>query len=170
MTKTQREDLFIEAINLASECHRGQEDKSGEPVLYHVLRVGMAGATWEEKVLGLLHDCLEDSTLFTLQNFRDYFGDTIADALDAISQRPGEKYLREYIPRVAQNRLATAVKLHDLDDNLDPERDNFDPEEVARLQEKHERAYDVLYPVMRRWREEDCEKEAAQVAILRGAQ
>ena len=39
----------------------GHKDKSGEPLLFHCLRVGMAGANEKERVLGFLHDCWEDN-------------------------------------------------------------------------------------------------------------
>ena len=45
------------------------------------------------------------------------FSDRIVLAIDALSRRPRESY-DKYIDRVAENKLATKVKIIDLDDNI----------------------------------------------------
>ena len=61
-------------------------------------------------LLALVHDGVEDGWLprWCLR-WR---------ALDAITRRPGEPYLRSYIPRVRTHPLARVVKLADLADNM----------------------------------------------------
>jgi hypothetical protein len=79
--------------------------------------------------VAVLHDVVED-TWMNLDLLRAYgFPDTIIDAVDAITQRPGEETYEEYIRRCGRNKLAALVKLADLDDNSDPVRRfgrNFD--------------------------------------------
>ena len=106
-----------ESIRLALQAFAGKLDKSGRPAILHSLRVGAAGKTPEEQVVGFLHDVLEDTDI-SESLLRNIFGDDIMFALDAITRVPGEVY-SAYIRRVSTNLLATAVKKTDLYDNLD---------------------------------------------------
>ena len=49
------------AIEIATEAHKGQFDKSGKDYIGHPLRVMEMGKTEEEKIAGVLHDVVEDS-------------------------------------------------------------------------------------------------------------
>lgn len=49
------------AIEIATEAHRGQLDKTGEEYIGHPLRVMAMGKTENEKIAGMLHDVVEDS-------------------------------------------------------------------------------------------------------------
>jgi (p)ppGpp synthase/HD superfamily hydrolase len=65
------------------------------------------------RIVALLHDVVEDSPL-TLGDLADKgFDQSVLDAVDCLSRRPGEPYAR-YINRVAADRLAREVKLSDL--------------------------------------------------------
>lgn len=112
------EDLLERAVRLAVKAHKGQKDRSGRPVVLHVLRVMMAGEGLEEQVLGALHDVLERSDWTRGLLAEKGFPDRILDALDHITRRKDEDYAG-YIERVAANDLARRVKLHDLADKLD---------------------------------------------------
>jgi hypothetical protein len=113
---------LAQAIRLAVQAHNGQLDKAGQPSILHVLRVGAAGATLEEQILGFLHDVLEDTDL-SPSILQHYFSPEINIALAAITREPGETY-RAYIERAGRNPLARAVKIKDLLDNLSTNRDN----------------------------------------------
>ena len=81
------------------------------------MRVMVSGTTDDERVVGALHDVVEDSTM-SLHTLRQHgFPAHIVNAVDAITRRHAETYA-EYIQRVKANPLATAVKVHDLRDNL----------------------------------------------------
>lgn len=111
------------AIALAQIAHRGQKDKSGHPFVGHPLRV-MARVAPDEKAMtvAVLHDVVEDTPV-TKQILATMFTAEIVEAVDAISQRKeaGETY-RDYLDRVVANELAAKVKLADLRDNMDPDR------------------------------------------------
>lgn len=79
--------------------------------LGHWWRVAWEFSPWQRAFwLGLLHDTVEDGYLPRgLLRFWP--------ALDAITRREGEDYWRDYLPRVAQNRLAMDVKIADAWDN-----------------------------------------------------
>ena len=58
------------AIEIATEAHQGQLDKAGKDYIGHPLRVMAMGRTLDEKIVGVLHDVIEDSdwTFGMLQN------------------------------------------------------------------------------------------------------
>ena len=121
-------DKFHQALLLAFIAHRGQQDKSGEPYIYHPLRVMLSMVdspeifTEEMRIVALLHDVVEDTRdrddPVTVERIRITFGDEIAEAIDAITRRPSEPY-PDYIARAKANKIARTVKMKDLNDNLD---------------------------------------------------
>ena len=135
--------LVGRAIIIATEAHLGQRDKVGELYIFHALRVMMKGKTYQEKILGVLHDVVED-TAVTLEMIDDQFPSEITAALDAISHRDHEPNV-DYLTRVCANSLAKIVKGYDLDDNSDPVRmAGLDEETRNRLKNKHMMSYDYL--------------------------
>ena len=73
--------------------------------------------TIEEKIIAVLHDVIEKTTIDFEYLRSAGFSDRIVLAIDALSRRPQESYDR-YIDRVRENKLATKVKIIDLDDNI----------------------------------------------------
>ena len=115
------DELLQKALCIAMQAHEGQTDKSGRPYIEHPLRVMAMGNCDEERIVGILHDVIEDSS-WTLQQLRDEgFPDDIIEAVDAVTRRADETYER-FITRVSRNKLAVAVKLNDLTDNMDIRR------------------------------------------------
>jgi (p)ppGpp synthase/HD superfamily hydrolase len=104
------------AIRIATIAHAGQIDKAGKPYILHPLRVGAAGLTEEEQIVGFLHDVVEDTGIM-LHELRMDFGNEIADAIDSVTRRENETY-KEFILRAAQNPIGKAVKINDIKDNL----------------------------------------------------
>jgi GTP diphosphokinase / guanosine-3',5'-bis(diphosphate) 3'-diphosphatase len=109
-----------QAIQLATHLHAGQVDKAGKPYIEHPLRV-MASVTEEtEKIVAVLHDTLEDTSL-TVEAIDHLFGPDVAFAVKALSKLDGEDYF-SFIKRVQLNAIAVKVKLADLKDNMDLSR------------------------------------------------
>ncbi|MBK9749239.1 MAG: GTP pyrophosphokinase [Anaerolineae bacterium] len=127
-----------EAIIWATEVHRGQVDKAGNPYILHPLRVMLRMTSAEARFVAILHDTIEDSD-HTLDDLRALgYSETIIAAVDAITRRDDETY-EEFILRLKPNPLARAVKLADLLDNMDLRRANpvvaeKDAERLARYQ------------------------------------
>lgn len=122
------------AISTAMFAHSGQRDKGGNPYILHPLRV-MSQMTGEDhKVVAVLHDVVEDSGL-TIDQIAEDFGNTVADAVDALTRRAGESYAR-FIERCSGNDIARVVKLADLSDNMDISRLGREPNtaDIARLE------------------------------------
>ena len=127
---------------LATRQHQGQVDKSGMPYILHPTRVADRMKTPEEKVVGWLHDTVEDTGL-SLSDIEQQFSSETADAVDAISRRKDEPW-EKYVERVKKNRVARAVKISDLIDNSNLSRlDHITLIDVKR-QEKYNRALQFL--------------------------
>ncbi len=131
------------AIEIATEAHRGQLDKTGNDYIGHPLRVMAAGKTTEEKIVGALHDVIEDSDWNFEQLSVEGFSTEVMDALRCLTHNPREPY-DCYIARVKGNPLATAVKLNDLSDNMDIRRLPYLSDKDVKRLKKYLRAYKQL--------------------------
>lgn len=138
------EKILSNAISLALKAHEGQVDKSGMPYAGHIMRVMAAGRTMDEKIVGVLHDVVED-TEWTFEALLDEgFPVHIVDALRCVTKLSDNEPYDEFIERVMTNPLAAAVKINDLTDNMDVRRYNeLSDWDVKRLR-KYLRAYQEL--------------------------
>lgn len=132
------------AIELATEAHRGQFDKAGNDYIEHPLRVMAMGKTLNEKIVGVLHDVIED-TDWTFEKLEsEGFSSEIIDALRCVTKLSEDEPYDKFIARVKTNPLAVAVKLNDLSDNMDIRRlPDISDKDVKRLK-KYLRAYKQL--------------------------
>lgn len=135
--------MLEEAIILAAARYNGVRDKGNMPYILHVLYVVTSVDGYEEKVVAALHDLVEDGHV-SLFYIAKTFNTRIADAVDAISKRHHENYLEDYIPRVADNKIATKVKLLDLLHNMDLSRIRNPTEVDYKRHDKYMRAYKYL--------------------------
>lgn len=106
-----------QAIHFATTAHSGQKDKHGLPAIFHPLSVMMKCDTEEEMVVAVLHDVLEDTSWNLASMSELNLSTEQIDALISLTRRPKEKY-EDYIQRVKQDKLATKIKLKDLEHNL----------------------------------------------------
>ncbi len=110
-----------DAIRLAVEAHQGQRDKIGQPYILHPLRVMFRLTSETERIVGVLHDVIED-TKYTFDDLRRMgYPEKILDALDCVTKREGEPY-ENFVLRSKTNPIAKNVKLADLEDNMDIRR------------------------------------------------
>ena len=131
------------AIYIAMGAHGKQKDKVGQPYIGHCFRVMNAGQTLEEKIVGVLHDVVEDTKLTVADLFFEGFSEVIVDAVHSLTKIENEDY-NHYLNRVMQNDLATRVKLNDLTDNMDLRRlEVLSDDDVERMQ-KYLDAYNKL--------------------------
>lgn len=110
------------AKKLAKTVHANQQDKAGKPYIEHLAFVANDVEPKDDDIITVawLHDCVEDTNV-TLQYIRQIFGNTISEAIDAISKRDDETY-EDYLVRVKSNPIARIVKLSDLKHNSDLNR------------------------------------------------
>lgn len=106
------------AIGHAVQAHHGVVDKEGFAYIFHPLRVMEAFRHHPEEyqMVAVLHDVKEDNPAFW-SNIRIIYSEAVQEAIDFLSRREGEVY-NAFIRRCKGNKIATAVKLADLDDNI----------------------------------------------------
>ncbi len=120
--------MLHQALLIATRVHQDQQDRYGAPYLRHVMRVAERGRNDDERTVGLLHDVVEDSPMTLDDLRREGFPEYIVQAVDCLTKREGEPY-EQFVDRTKTNKLAVAVKLNDLEDNMDVRR-------APRLEEK----------------------------------
>lgn len=136
--------LLSKAINIAMQAHAGQVDKAGMPYIGHVMRVMQAGKTIDEKIVGVLHDVVEDTTWTFDALLAEGFPVHIVDALRCVTKLSDDEPYESFINRVKTNPLAVAVKINDLTDNMDIRRlQTLNDADVQRLR-KYLKAYQSL--------------------------
>ncbi len=131
------------AIILATRAHAGQTDRGGQPYILHPLRVMLKMSSDEARIVAILHDVLEDTDVTAHDLAAEGFSEEIITAVQAMSRREDESY-EDFITRAKQNSIARTVKIADIEDNMDPSRNN-DPsvKDMERLS-KYGRALDDL--------------------------
>jgi GTP diphosphokinase / guanosine-3',5'-bis(diphosphate) 3'-diphosphatase len=130
------ERLLDRAIELA-RSHEGQFDEAGKPYIGHPLRVMNSLETVEEKIVGILHDTIEDSDL-TFEILREFgFSKAIVEAIDSITKRSGEDYETD-LDRVTTHPIALKVKIADLKDNLRIDRIPYPTEKDRKRLKKYQ--------------------------------
>ena len=137
------------AIKIAVEAHTGQVDKGGNPYILHPLRVMLSLNSEEERIVGVLHDVVEDCEGWTWERLREQgCSDEIIEALKSVSKTPEEEkqfkkmddpnekldHYLEFIKRAKFNKIGRNVKAADIKDNLDISRiDDITESDIDRL-------------------------------------
>ncbi|WP_436513118.1 GTP pyrophosphokinase [Clostridium thermobutyricum] len=117
MEKSLEEQLEL-AIKLASINHFGQKYKSNKPYIFHLLYVMNNVSDLNAKIVGVLHDILEDTNL-TKNDLLNYgFLEDIVSVVEILTKSKNQKYM-DYIENIKRNNIATKVKLIDLKHNMD---------------------------------------------------
>lgn len=109
------------AIAIAATAHAGQIDKAGQPYVLHPLRVMLALTREDERIVGVLHDVVEDTPITLAQLQNEGFSREILAAIDALTKKPGETRLQA-AARASVNSIALRVKLADNAENMDLSR------------------------------------------------
>ena len=91
------------AIEIATEAHRGQFDKAGNDYIGHPLRVMAAGKTTEEKIVGVLHDVVEDTDWTFERLAAEGFSAEVIEALRCVTKLSENEPYDKFIARVKEN-------------------------------------------------------------------
>ena len=136
------------AIKIAVEAHTGQLDKGGNPYILHPLRVMLSLKTEEERIVGVLHDVVEDCEGWTWDRLASNgFSERIIEALKSVSKTPEEEaeyrklpegkkldHYLQFVSRAKANKIGREVKAADIKDNLDISRiDDITQNDISRL-------------------------------------
>ena len=155
MLSNKEKAIVQSAADIACQLHKGQKDKAGVDYFTgHLSAVAKMGNTWQEQVVGFLHDASED----TPNSVED-----VLNLLDAKLETPLSESDREelatalrllnhhlapdretYIQRIKSNALATKVKLHDLTHNMDLSRISNPTQKDYERVERYKKEYDYL--------------------------
>lgn len=109
-----------DAVDLATRTFFGLRDLDGNPEILHALAVGMAGKTKNERIVGFLHDVVEDSPT-TLEDLRVYgYSDEVVEAVGLLTHDKKRMSYDDYIAKIgfSGNDLVIKVKIHDLKHNI----------------------------------------------------
>ena len=118
------------AIEIAASAHRNQVDKGGNPYILHPIRVMMSLNSADEKIVGILHDVVEDSDEWNFDRLREEgFEEHILSALKSVTKATEAENYRQFIKRAGHNKIGRTVKIADIRDNLDVTR-------ISRLEDK----------------------------------
>lgn len=136
-------EQLVHAIHIAIRAHGEQKDRNGQPYIGHCFRVMNAGQTIEEKIVGVLHDVLEDTELTIGDLLMEGFSEEVVNAVHALTKLYNESY-HHYLKRVKRDNVAIRVKLNDLTDNMDLRRlETLEEEDIFRMR-KYLNAYNKL--------------------------
>ena len=107
------------AIALASKAHAADYDLDGNPTILHPLAVGMMGTTDTERIIGFLHDVVEDTEYSFADLVEQGFSEEVIAALQLLTHDKSTPYM-EYVERICRsgNRAALNVKINDLRHNI----------------------------------------------------
>lgn len=135
---------WIRALLIMLKAHKGQKDKGGHPYFLHPLRVSFKAKGRDAKIVGLVHDVLEDCPRYSVEDF-NFLTTSQLEALKLLTKPRNMEYLK-YIDRLKVNPIAIAVKLADLQDNMNLKRLNVVDEKALKRSAKYERAFaDLLF-------------------------
>ena len=146
------------AIKIAVEAHTGQVDKGGNPYILHPLRVMLSLDSEEERIVGVLHDVVEDCKGWSWERLKEQgCSDKLIEALKSVSKTPEEEaeyrslledeklgHYLEFIQRAKANKIGRKVKAADIRDNLDISRiDDITEQDINRLN-RYKKALSLL--------------------------
>ena len=138
------------AIQFAVAAHAGAVCKAGRSVILHPLRVmvGVAVHGDEAMIAAVLHDTLEDTDLTEGHLWAAGFSPTAVDAVVLLTRppegTPDRPTYREYIRAIRDsgNRIALAIKIQDIFDNLG--RLHELPESEWGIAKRYQEALEIL--------------------------
>ena len=135
--------LLSLAITVATEAHKDQVDKGGNPYILHPKAVADSLDSTENKIVAYLHDVCEDTDI-TFDDLKDMgFTDRIVNSVRILTKTDDISY-DDYLKSVKKDSNAWHVKMADIKNNMDLSRiPNPTEKDFARL-EKYKKALAFL--------------------------
>jgi (p)ppGpp synthase/HD superfamily hydrolase len=136
--------MIGQAIAITAKAFEDKYDKGGQSYVLHCLRV-MNSVDGDEdvKCAAVMHDLIEDTDLYPSDLLSMGFSFKTVDLIFYLTHREGESY-EEYIGFIKTHPEATAIKLADLEDNMNilrlKELGHTDLERIA----KYHKSYKFL--------------------------
>ena len=130
------------AIEIAVAAHKGAVDKGGQPYILHPLAVMMDLKTDQEKIVGVLHDVVEDTDWTFEALIEEGFSEEVIEALRSVTKSDSDSSYIDFIERAKANFIGRNVKIADLKHNMDLSRihsiSNLDLERFERYKKSLE--------------------------------
>ena len=137
--------MTITAMQVAYTKHAGQVDKAGVPYIFHPYHLAEQLQDEIACTVALLHDVVEDTDT-TFEELSEKFPDEVIEALRFLTRTKDTPYL-EYVKNIKKNKIATAVKLKDLEHNMDKARmslTHISDEKPKSLFDRYTKAVQIL--------------------------
>ena len=127
-------DIYLKSMVLVQILFQDKKDAGGQPYLGHLMRVSSGMSTPDGKVVGLLHDLVEDIPYITFDDLLDIkIPEHIVEVLKIVTKEKTDKKLTdeerlirygEEIDKIIDsgNDLAIELKTVDITDNYDKDR------------------------------------------------
>ena len=129
--------LIETSLQIALRAYAGKVDKAGREYILHPLRVMAKMRAEQEMSAALLHDVLEDSEITAEELLAAGIPAEVVEAVQHLTKMEEEEYM-DFVARARENRIAAAVKLADIEDNIDVLRlSSLDETDLARIQKYH---------------------------------
>ncbi|MDE6518834.1 MAG: HD domain-containing protein [Ruminococcus sp.] len=112
--------LTNKAMKIAYDAHHGQTDINGVPYIFHPFHVAEQMTDEITTCVALLHDVVED-TAVTIEQLEKEFPPEVTTAVRLLTYDKSIDYF-SYIRKIKENPIAKAVKLADLNHNMDRSR------------------------------------------------
>ena len=100
-----------------------RDRQRGNPHILHPLKVMMSLKSDNEKIVGVLHDVVEDAGDWSFERLKkEGFCEEVLDGLRSVTKTSDEEDYNEFVQRALSNAIGRAVKIADIRYNLDVTR------------------------------------------------
>lgn len=128
---------------LANRLHGKQTDRAGVSYIVHLHYVATRQPTYVGRVVGLLHDSIEDNCITALQLRSIGVPESVIQRIEALAKTNDEQY-EDYVARVITDQTMRLVKKADLEHNMTLTRLKvIAARDLERIQKYH-RAYALI--------------------------
>ena len=132
------------ALEIAIEAHKGSKDKGGNNYILHPLRVMLSMNTYDEMIVAVLHDVIEDTRWSFEDLEKEGFSNKIILGLRSVTKKSDKEKYENFIQRAKRNDFGRKVKISDIRDNLDVSRLKLITEKDKNRLKKYEGALKIL--------------------------
>ena len=104
---------FLDAIQIAIKKYQFKYDKYGNELIFHTLTVSKCVNSLDAKIVAILHDVIENSSIEISFLEKQGFSKNIISAIRLLLKDKTITY-EQYILNISKNTLASEVKLADI--------------------------------------------------------
>ena len=115
--------MYEKTLALVTDLFKDKVDKAGLPYINHLLGVANQGKNEYEKILGLLHDVIEDTKLNAYDLLKLGYPIDIVSRVELLTKPKNISY-RDYVDNIINkgDLITLKIKKYDLNNNLDKNR------------------------------------------------